>query len=437
MAKSIIQLVDELPEDNITVKVLKALDFVAPGEWNNVIGFDPTITHFTGETDPKIIQRIRDRAAALYLDPAQGYQGAVQFYQAIDKADVAMGTAALANKVSEKLSFLSFLGNLTPKAETTQTIDLLLKIVVEVIAFCKLNGIPQPNPQLFANSLAKNYHNAGLIRMVALVCIDGLLPLGPNFLTKIHVIIQGINPGNIAGNPLFSGIKDQIPGETTGDRLGFVHQCFSAIEGWMNQLIAKNGLTPEGIFNHLGNFIQMSDDNLDFVAAFLDQTTNYYEHTGIQTVAQRLVLEAYESLQAEGEVLRNDDLDNEDLRGEGEIEFSIGDMVEVWDKKEEDWYEATIRKFKVKKDKRRYYVHYVGSGSSEDEWIKEKNVRAGNFEKADDNGYAVGQKVKVWDDDEEEWYTARIQKIDGAQYRVHYLDEDDLNDEWVNLDEIC
>ncbi|MDB9519757.1 Tudor-knot domain-containing protein [Roseofilum reptotaenium CS-1145] len=297
MAKSIIQLVDELPEDNITVKVLKALDFVAPGEWNNVIGFDLTITHFTGETDPKIIQRIRDRAAALYLDPAQGYQGAVQLYQTIDKADVAMGTAALANKVSEKLSFLSFLGNLTPKAETTQTIDLLLKIVVEVIAFCKLNGIPQPNPQLFANSLAKNYHNAGLIRMVALVC--------------------------------------------------------------------------------------------------------------------------------------------EDLRGEGEIEFSIGDMVEVWDKKEEDWYEATIRKVKVKKDKPRYYVHYVGSGSSEDEWIKEKNVRAGNFEEADDNGYAVGQKVKVWDDDEEEWYTARIQKIDGAQYRVHYLDEDDLNDEWVDLDEIC
>ncbi|MBP0011925.1 MAG: hypothetical protein J7540_13965 [Roseofilum sp. SID2] len=437
MAKSIIQLVDELPEDNITVKVLKALDFVAPGEWNNLIGFDATIAHFTGETDPKTLQRIRDRAAALYLDPTKGYQGAVQLYQAIDKADVAMGTAALANKVSEKLSFLSFLGNLTPKAETTQTIDLLLKIAVEVIAFCKLNGIPQPNPQLFANSLAKNYHNAGLIRMVALVCIDGLLPLGPNFLTKIHVIIQGINPGNIAGNPVFSGIKDQIPGKTIGDRLGFVNQCFSAIEGWMNQLIAKTGITPEGIFNHLGNFIQMADDNLDFVAAFLDQTTNYYEHTGIQTVAQRLILEAYKSLQADGEVLRNEDPDHEDFRGERAIEFSIGDTVEVWDKKEEDWYEATIRKVKVKKDKPRYYVHYVGYGASEDEWIKEKNVRAGNFEEADDNGYAVGQKVKVWDDDDEEWYTARIQKIDGNQYRVHYLDEDDFDDEWVDLDEIC
>jgi hypothetical protein len=335
--------------------------------------------------------------------------------------------------VGEKLSFLSFLSNITPKADTTQTIDLLLKIAIEVIAFCKLNGIPQPNPQIFANSLTKNYHNAGLIRMVALVCIDGLLPLGPNFLTKIHAIIQNINPGNIAGNPVFSGIQDQLPGETTGDRLGFVNQCFNAVEGWMNQLVAQTGITPESIFNHLGNFIQMADDNLDFVAAFLDQTTNYYEHTGIQTVAQRLILDAYESLQAEGESLSDQDSDNEDGNGE----FSVGDPVEVWDKKEEDWYEATIRKIRVKKDKTRYYVHYVGYGSSEDEWVKEKHVRGGNLEDADDNGYAVGQKVKVWDDDEEEWYTARIQKIDGNQYRVHYLDEDDFDDEWVDLDEIC
>jgi len=435
MAKSIIQLVDELPEDNITVKVLKALDFVVPGEWNNLVGFDATIAHFTGETDPKTIQRIRDRAAALYLDPAKGYQGAVGLYQAIDKADVAMGTAALANKVGEKLSFLSFLSNLTPKADTTQTIDLLLKIAVEVIAFCKLNGIPKPNPQVFANSLAENYHNAGLMRMIALVCIDAMLPLGPNFLTKIHAVIQGINPGTVAGNPVFSGIQDQIPGETTGDRLGFVNQCFSAVEGWMNQFVAQTGITPESIFNHLGNFIQMADDNLDFVAAFLDQTTNYYEHTGIQTVAQRLVLEAYESLQAEGEALSDEDSDDNDVDGNGE--FSVGDTIEVWDKKEEDWYEATIRKIKVKKDKTRYYVRYVGYGSSEDEWVKEKHVRACNFEDADDNGYAVGQKVKVWDDDEEEWYTAQIQKIDGDQYRVHYLDEDDFDDEWVDLDEIC
>lgn len=62
MDKSIIQLVDELPTDNITVKVLKALDYVAPGQWNNLVGFDNTIRVITGETNPQVIQRIRDRA---------------------------------------------------------------------------------------------------------------------------------------------------------------------------------------------------------------------------------------------------------------------------------------------------------------------------------------------------------------------------------------
>jgi hypothetical protein len=31
---------------------------------------------------------------------------------------------------------------------------------------------------------------------------------------------------------------------------------------------------------------------LDYVAAFLDMSTNYYEHTGIQTVARRVIEQA-------------------------------------------------------------------------------------------------------------------------------------------------
>ena len=432
MSNSIVQLVDELPKDNITVKVLKALDLIAPGQWDNIVGFDENIQYFTGEKDPKIIQRIRDRAASLYLDHEKGYQGAIGLYQAIDKADVAMATAALANKVSEKISFLSFLGNITPKADTTQTIDLLLKIAIEVIAFCKLNGLPQPNPQQFATSLAENYQGASFMRMVALVCIDGILPLGPNFLTKIHEIINGIDAGVISQNPVFIGIQDRLPGKTTGDRVGFLNQCFEAVEGWMNGFVAKTGITPQTISNSLGQFVQIADDNLDFVAAVLDQTTNYYEHTGIQSVSRRLILDAY--------ALVKEDLQNApeaDNSGGGEnAEFSIGDKIEVWDKKEEDWYEATIKKIKVKNGTNRYFVHYTGYGSSEDEWIKEKNVRSGDRPDADDNGYAIGQKVQVWDEEEEEWYAGIIKKIDGDQYRIHYLDEDDSSDEWVDLEEL-
>ncbi len=43
MKDSIVELLDELPSDNMTVKVINALDFVVPGEWENVVGCDNTI----------------------------------------------------------------------------------------------------------------------------------------------------------------------------------------------------------------------------------------------------------------------------------------------------------------------------------------------------------------------------------------------------------
>ncbi|MBD2664592.1 TUDOR [Richelia sinica FACHB-800] len=431
MDKSIIQLVDELPTDNITIKVLKAIDFVVPNNWNNLVGFDNSVRTITGETDPKVIQKIRDRAVSLYHDPQNNYQFVVKLYQTIDKADAAMGTAALANKVAEKINFLSFMGNITPKADLTQTIDLVLKIAVEIIAFCKLNGIPQPNPQTFATSLANNYQDAALMRMVALVCLDGILPLGPDFLIKIQETISGTNASIITDNPVFLSVNSAIPGNNPADKLGFISQGFSSVQGWMNGLVAKTGITPQSISKSLGNFIQLADDNLDFVAAFLDQTTNYYEHTGIQTVARSLILKAHALVKEE--IKQDAPKATPNAAGNGtSASFAVGATVEVWDEDDEDWYEATIKQIKGKE----YFVHYTGYGSSDDSWIDEDDIRIRNHEAADKNGFAVGQKVKCWDDDEEEWYSAIIQEIRKGQYFIRYVDYDSSYDEWVDADDI-
>ncbi|MFN6500888.1 MAG: Tudor-knot domain-containing protein [Nostoc sp. DedQUE01] len=433
MDKSIIQLVDELPADNITVKVLKALDYVAPGEWNNLVGFDNNIRAITGESDAKVIQKIRDRAVALYQDPQNGYQAAIKVYQTIDKADTAMATAALANKVGEKIGFLSFLSKVTPKADVTQSIDLALKIAVEIIAFCKLNGIPQPNPQEFANSLANNYQNASLIRMVALVCLDGILPLGPDFLAKIQSVISGADTSAVAQNPVFLAINNSLPGNSPSDKLGFINQGFNSVQGWMNNLVAKTGITPQSISSHLGNFIQIADDNLDFVAAFLDQTTNYYEHTGIQTVARSVILQAYTLVKEEIKQEAQKPIQDVSSAAKSDnTQYAVSKTVEVWDGDEEDWYQGTIEK--IQEDQ--FYVHYLGYGSSYDEWVGEDDIRTRDLRSADDNGYAVGQKVKCWDDEQEAWYSATIQQIQGQQYFLRYIGYDSSYDEWVDNDEI-
>ncbi|NET42714.1 hypothetical protein [Okeania sp. SIO2B3] len=291
MSDSIIELLDELPSDNLTVKTLNALDFVVPGEWENVVGFDKTIEVITGETDADRIMDIRNKAIELYNDADNGYQGAIWYYNLVDNVDGALAAAAMAEIVSEKIPFLSFLGNLTPKADTTQSVDLCLKIVAELIAYSKLNGLPILNPGEFVTNLTEEYSGPSLMRMAALVCLDGLIPLGPDFLQKVQETLDGEGESAFADNAVFGAISDTIPGD---DKFGFISETFGAVQGWIDNLVGSVGLTPESIFDKIGGFIDFSDDALDVVAAFLDKTTNYFQHTGTQSVARKLIQRAAE-----------------------------------------------------------------------------------------------------------------------------------------------
>jgi hypothetical protein len=289
--KPIFELVDELPTRGLTVSMLNSLDFIAPGQWQNTVGFVNTIKTVTGETDEDLIQQIGERAIYLYNDRSQGYQRAMWLYQTVDRTDTALGTAALANKVGEKIPLLGFLNNITPKADKAQTIDLCLKLVVELVAFCQINGIPGDSIGDFVASLGE-YAGESLIRMVALVCVDGLLPLGPDFIYKALSALSSMNPQELAQNSTFQGIQDAIPGNNVASKLNFIGESFDSVKGWMGGLVTQNNLTPQTIVGNLQNFVQLADDKLDYLAAFLDVATNYYEHTGTQTLARRLISRA-------------------------------------------------------------------------------------------------------------------------------------------------
>ena len=109
MSKPIFERVDDLPTSGTTVMALKGLDFVIPGQWQNLTGFTNTIKTVTGETDPALVQAIGERAVALYNDKSQGYQRAMWLYETVDNAAGALGMAAMANKVGQNISFLGFL----------------------------------------------------------------------------------------------------------------------------------------------------------------------------------------------------------------------------------------------------------------------------------------------------------------------------------------
>ncbi|MBW4668333.1 MAG: hypothetical protein KME60_13130 [Cyanomargarita calcarea GSE-NOS-MK-12-04C] len=288
MSKSIFELVDQLPTGGLTISMLNALDFAAPGQWQNTVGFVNTIKTVTGETDEDLIQQIGERAVYLYNDRSQGYQRAMWLYQTVDSTDKALGAAALANKVGESVGFLSFLGNITPKPDKAQTIDLCLKLVAELVAFCQINGIPGDSIGDFVASLGE-YSGESLIRMVALVCVDGLIPLGPDFILKATSGISNTTPQELEKNSTFSNIKDSIPGNDSSSKLNFIGESFDSVKGWMSGLVSSQNLTPQKVVSNLSKFMEVADDKLDYLAAFIDMSTNYYEHTGTQTLARRLI----------------------------------------------------------------------------------------------------------------------------------------------------
>ncbi|MEA5467580.1 hypothetical protein [Spirulina sp. 06S082] len=292
MSKPFYEIVDNLPTGNITVKALNALDFVVPGEWENIVGFKNTIRQVTGEDDDDLVHQIGERVIWLYNDKSEGYQRALWLYQTIDSTGTALGAAAMANKVGEKIGFLGFLNTITPKADKAQSIDLCLKLVVELLTFCSINGIPGDNIGDFVKSLA-DYGGESIMRMAALVCFDGMIPLGPDFIQKAQETIAGLSANELEKNPAFSKVSDMIPGKNSSGKLDFIGNSFGSVTGWMNNFVESKNLSVDRITEHLSKYIEIADDKLDYLAAFLDMTTNYYEHTGTQTIAKHIIDRAY------------------------------------------------------------------------------------------------------------------------------------------------
>lgn len=288
MSKPIFERVDQLATSGTTIMALNALDFVIPGQWNNLTGFNNTIRMVTGESDEGLIQQIGERAVALYNDESQGYQRAMWLYETVDNAAGALGMAAMANKIGQDISFLGFLDKLTPKPEKAQSIDLCVKLVVELVAYCQINGIPGDSIGDFLAALG-DYGGESLMRMVALICFDGLIPLGPDFVDKGLSTIANLTPKELEGNQTFKGVSSLIPGGDAAGKLGFIGQSFDSVKGWMTGFVADKGLTQANALGNLQKFVQISGDKLDYVGAFLDVSVKYYSHTGTQTLARRLV----------------------------------------------------------------------------------------------------------------------------------------------------
>lgn len=291
MSKSIPEYVNSLRQRSVTVYVLRSLDFLVPGEWENITDFEEMVIKVTGEKDPALIKAVTNRADVLFRDRSERYRRAWNLYKTVDSTDRFLATAALANKVGERVRFLSFLDRITPKADKAQTIDFSMKLVVELTNFCLINGIPGDSIGDFVTALG-DYSKDDLMRMSALVCLDGILPLGPDFTRVVLNRLDQMTPDDLEENRTYRQIRKDIPGQDTKSKLAFVLESVDQAKGWMQGFVDKNDLSSEKIYSSIQNFIDVNDNRLDYWSAFLDMTTNYYTHTGTQTIGRQIISRA-------------------------------------------------------------------------------------------------------------------------------------------------
>jgi hypothetical protein len=287
MTDNIHTLLEALPQTSLTTRMLSALDYLVPGQWQNITSFEGLIKDVTGEEDQGIIQQVRERAIHLYQDSSQGYQRAVQVFQLVDNAQGVAGFAALANKVS-------FLEGITPKSDTTQAIDAGVKFVAELTTFCLTNGIPGDSVGDFAKSLL-NSAKEDAMRFSAWLAVDCILPLGPDFLSKIFDGIKGMSGDALASHGRFAKIAEYLPGGLD-EKKRLVESTIESSADNVREFVASKDITQGSLLERVRDVVQVTDNRLDYIAGALDMATNYFEHTGIQSVARRIVSRAYGEL---------------------------------------------------------------------------------------------------------------------------------------------
>ena len=127
-------------------------------------------------------------------------------------------------------TFLGFLEKVTPKPEKAQSIDLCVKLVAELVAFCQINGIPGDSIGDFLAALG-DYSGESLMRMAALVSFDGLIPLGASFTKSAIAQLESMTPKELEQNQTFKGVRKLIPGKNSADQLSFIGESFAQTQG--------------------------------------------------------------------------------------------------------------------------------------------------------------------------------------------------------------
>lgn len=281
-----------------TSYILEAMDFIIKDGYQNPSNIQQFIRQVLGNIANEDVAKVEQIVNGWLVDDNQPYKRTLLLYRVAEYAGTAMGSATLAKQLGEDFSFLSSLNKISPRTEHTQMADFLVKFGCEIMASLSLQGLPT-DMQGIGNQI-NHFKNETAVRMATLIAIDGLLPLGPNFVQKISDTLQNggqsnlMNQINLGGVQQFFGSNQSV--QQIWQRLV---EIFQSSQQTITQFLAQKGINQANVSQQLGNVVNFSADKVDYVSAYLDMTTNYIYHSGSLTVLRKMIENAYIVVQSQ------------------------------------------------------------------------------------------------------------------------------------------
>jgi len=288
MSRTVLERLERLPRRDLTVLALKGISTLVPGGWSNPTSADQLIREVIGSNDPELIRQVRARADQLSGARAEGYGRALSLYDAVNRSQHATGGLRFLANVTAGLPLLKRISSITPPSDTLQAVDLSLKVGAELLAFTQVNGLPGDSFGDFGAALA-DYAGEARVRMAALICFDGLLPLGDQALQRLDGLLGAAGSGELRKLPAYGRMAALFPGRGDEAHMGFLRKGVDQWLGWAGGFVGQLGLSGQRAVHALEGSIGPWQGRMDQLAAFLDAFTDTYAHTGVQAVARRLV----------------------------------------------------------------------------------------------------------------------------------------------------
>jgi hypothetical protein len=105
-------------------------------------------------------------------------------------------------------------------------------------------------------------------------------------------MLERTGASGLASNERFARMSGLIPGDTDAQKLGFVQEGLTSIKDWAGSFVSAHDITQNRVLKSINGLSERIEGKLDYAAAFIDMTTDYFEHTGTQSVARSLIARA-------------------------------------------------------------------------------------------------------------------------------------------------